>query len=609
MGRLGYELRVQSSNRSADIATLLRSGRLETAAGQCASLDASSPNTSALWEQIADGFDARGDTLQAVRALGEALKGAETSPALRTKYAVALIQGGQTEAAKTQLLKTVDAHPRFAPAQMNLGTLCAEQGDFLAARQHLMQATLLAPDYVEAFVNLAKVLQQRNETEALIGCLRRLAALQPGSLEVLFRLAQALGRMSRFAEAATLWRHLQRLQPQNADVFLGLGEALHALGQLQDAQHAYAQGLSLSPNSPGLHCSMGSVYRTQGRLEEALAEYELALMFEPNSVRARWNRSLALLHLGDYARGWQDYDIRLTEPHALRFTPSKPRPIWDGSPLNGRTLLIHPEQGLGDVIQFIRYVPLIKERFKAGKILVMVPPPLLKIIATCAGIDELLPESPTLPEDRYDAHIPLLSLPHRFGTTLATLPNTPYLHAEPDRIAHWNARLTDLGAPDTCFRIGIVWQGNPHNAVDRFRSIPLHEFEPLTQIPGTKLISLQHLFGLDQLTTTAKHLPILNPTPNAKDSPDDFADTAALIANCDLIVSSCTSVPHLAGALGKKTFLALAANGDWRWLTKRTDSPWYPSMRLFRQQDLGQWKPVFADIGSAVVALVASRHP
>jgi hypothetical protein len=325
----------------------------------------------------------------------------------------------------------------------------------------------------------------------------------------------------------------------------------------------------------------------QGRLAEAATCYEQALHLKPDYADAHLNLAYSWFFRGDLEAGWPEYEWRWKRRGFPQ--PSFRQPLWDGSSLQGQTILLFAEQGLGDTLQFIRYAPLVRQH--GATVIVQCQEPLLRLLATCAGIHRLVPEGCALPP--FDVQAPLLSLPRILRTTLATIPaKVPYLSVDPGLSTHWQRRLSDVEG----FKVGIVWQGNPEQARDRRRSVPLLAFTPLAVIPGVRLVSLQKGAGRAQLPDLADRLGLLDMTDRLK----DFADTAALISQLDLVITVDTAVAHLAGALGVPVWLALASSADWRWLLEREDSPWYPSMRLFRQSTWGDWAGVFERLTEAL---------
>jgi hypothetical protein len=275
------------------------------------------------------------------------------------------------------------------------------------------------------------------------------------------------------------------------------------------------------------------------------------------------------------------------------------QPAWDGSPLGGRTILLHAEQGLGDTLQFIRYAPLVQQR--GGTVLVQSPAPLARLLARCPGVDRLVAPGPA-PTEAFDVHAPLLGLPGLLGTSLATVPaRVPYLFADAELTAHWRQQLGAIGG----FTIGIAWQGNPRHPRDRDRSIPLLQFAPLAGIEGVRLLSLQKGPGRDQLAALAGRFPVTDLSHGL----DDFLDTAAVLMNLDLVITADTALAHLAGALGVPVWVALPFAPDWRWLLGRENNPWYPTMRLFRQAQRGNWESVFDRIVSEVSQVAVATEP
>jgi hypothetical protein len=300
---------------------------------------------------------------------------------------------------------------------------------------------------------------------------------------------------------------------------------------------------------------------------------------------------MAWLLGGHFERGWPEYEWRWRGNEAV-FAPLN-QPLWDGSALEGRTILLHAEQGLGDTIQFIRYARLVRAR--GGTVVVACPTPLIQLLTGCAGIDQLIPQGSILPP--FDVYAPLLSLPGILGTSLGSVPaEVPYLVADAELERHWREKLGPLRA----FKIGIAWQGNPGYLGDSFRSIPLTHFATLARVEGVRLFSLQKGPGSEQLSALGDLFPVTDLGSQLDNATGAFVETAAVMKSLDLIITSDTAVAHLAGALGVPVWVALPAVPDWRWMLDRADSPWYPTMRLFRQTAWGQWESVFARLASAV---------
>ncbi len=311
--------------------------------------------------------------------------------------------------------------------------------------------------------------------------------------------------------------------------------------------------------------------------------YDQALNLKPDFAQVHLSRSLLRLQMGDFAQGWSEYEWRFQcKEYAI---PPFPQPLWDGSRLDDRTILLYADHGLGDTLQFVRYAPLVCER--GGRVLVACRKPLARILASCPGVSRVISEGAPLPQ--FQVYAPLMSLPRILGTTLATVPaRVPYLVADPALVARWRVELGQFGG----FKVGIAWQGNAQYCKDRHRSFRLDQFEPLTRLDGVRLVSLQKGFGTDQIREVADRFAVIDLGSRL----DDFMDSAAVMTNLDLVITPDTSVAHLAGALGVPVWVALPFAPDWRWLLDRQDSPWYPTLRTFRQREWGNWNEVFERI-------------
>jgi tetratricopeptide (TPR) repeat protein len=500
-----------------------------------------------------------------------------------TALGVALAQRGQLGEATALLARAVEANPGFAKGHHNLGVALAQQGRHEDAVAALRRALQLQPAYPEAHFNLGNALGALARRDESIAAYREAVHQRPDYAEALCNLGLALTDAGRPGEAAVLLRQAARLRPDYVEAHNNLGLALADLGRFAEAIASYERALALNPRYAAAHANLGSAYKGMGRPEEAAACYETALRYEPDSPSSHWNLALAWLQMGDFARGWREYEWRWKRPA----TPprSLPRPRWDGAPLDGRTILLWSEQGLGDTIQFARYAALVRAR--GGRVVLECPAPLLAVFHTLTGIDELVAEATELPP--FDCHAPLMSLPGLLGTTLATVPaDVPYLRPDAGLAEAWGRRLKRLKG----YKVGIAWQGNPHHKWDRWRSVLLTQFAPLAAVPRVRLVSLQDGPGTEQLAALAGRFAVTPPGPEFG-AAGALADTAAVIASLDLVVTVDTATTHLAGALGVPVWVPLPALVDWRWLLDRDDSPWYPTLRLFRQRSLGDWEPVF----------------
>ena len=493
--------------------------------------------------------------------------------------------------------QAVRLKPDFAEAHNNLGNLLRELKKLDAAAACCREAVRLKPDFADAQNNLGAVLLDQGRRDEAETCFRRAIALKPYFAEAHNNLGNLLREAKRTDEAVFSLREAVRLRPDFTEAHAGLATALLDRGSFDEAIASCRRAIELKPERSDSQLTLGFILAEQGDREAALAAYQKAIDLKPDNAEAHKNRSLVWLLEGRLAEGWPEYEWRWKCPELpeRQFKQS----LWDGSPLAGRTILLHAEQGLGDTIQFIRYAPLVREC--GGKIVVVCQKPLVALLANCPGVERVVAQGDPLPA--FDVHAPLLSLPRIFGTTLANVPaDIPYLAADERLVERWRAELE----PQRAFKVGIAWQGSAKYRWDAKRSIPLERFEPLARVPGVQLYGLQKGLGSEQLGRVASRFAIVDLGSRLDESTGPFLDTAAVIKNLDLVISSDTSIPHLAGAQGAPVWLATPFTPDWRWLLDREDSPWYPTLRLFRQPSVGDWESVFERMAAELERLVSS---
>jgi Tfp pilus assembly protein PilF len=503
---------------------------------------------------------------------------------------------GKLKEAETSYRQALGLKPDLAEAHYGLGIVFRVQGMLPEAEAWYRQALRFKPGYAEAHHDLGNVLHHQGKLREAEACCREALRLKPGFAEAHNRLGIVLYDQGKLAEAEACFRAALGLRSGYADVYNNLGSVLHDQGKLMEAEASYREAVRLNPEFAEAHSNLGVVLGNQGKQEEVEACYREALRLKPGYAEGHLNLSLHWLRHGDFARGWPEYEWhRRTKdnlPNAL------PPPTWDGSALNGQTILLQTEQGTGDAFQFIRYARLLKAA--GDRVVLQCDPALAPILATCPGIDEVIAAATLLS----NAHVtaPLLSLPLLCRTTLETIPAAvPYLAVDPARVDSWRARLADIPG----FKVGICWQGNPNLKRDRLRSVPLASFAPLAAVPGVCLVALQRGPGLEQIAQQSETLRIVDLPGRLADSVEGWLDTAALIQALDLVIGVDTAVVHLAGALAAPVWVAVPFMPDWRWLLNRDDSPWYPTLRLFRQRSPGDWPEVFQRIAAALHHLVA----
>jgi Tfp pilus assembly protein PilF len=457
-------------------------------------------------------------------------------------------------------------------------------------------AIQLRPDFFEAHGNRGAMLAVLGRHDDAIESYRKAITIRPDFADAHCNLGSALTHLQRYEEALTSLDRAIALRPEYGDALYNRGNALKPLQRYEEALASYDRVIALQPNHADAHNNRGQVLRELERYEEALASYDRALALRPGHVMAHCNAAALRLLTGDFERGWAHYEWRWLKKSVIPTQRNFSQPAWNGGdPIAGKTILIHSEQGLGDTVQFCRYVPLVAAR--GARVIFEVQKPLQSVMASFGGV-QVVPKGGSLPA--FDLHCPLVSLPHTFGTRLETIPSTTrYLSAPTEHMTRWQSRLEGKPRP----RIGLVWSGNPGHERDRERSIGLRGFVPLLHGVGADVtfVSLQKDVRTEDAALLKERADILD----YGNAIVDFSDTAALISQLDLVISVDTSVAHLAGALGKPVWILLTYFPDWRWLLSRDDSPWYPSARLFRQDHSRTWDGVIARVCQALPAAIS----
>lgn len=491
--------------------------------------------------------------------------------------------------------QALEISPSETEGHFHLGNAFLQQGQLPEAEAAFRRCLALKPDHAPARGNLGFVLGELDRLAEARACYEHVLAQRPDLAEIHHNLGNILREQTHYEQALVSYQKALQLRPEYAKAFINRGICLVAMGRIDEAIRDLEHGVELMPDLADAHTSLGAALCVQHRFEEAAAHYRQALALKPDHAEAAWNQSLLWLLQGDYERGWPAYEARWRCKRTTTL-PGFQQPRWDGSALAGRTIVLFGEQGLGDTLHFVRYAPLVKAR--GGRVILNCQNALCKLLSRSPGIDGLVGWGATPP--KFDVWLPLLSLPAVFGTTLETISaGGPYVFADPALAAHWRREL----APVRGLRVGIAWQGSPRHPWDRHRSAALEHFEPLAKIPGVHLISLQKNFGSEQLRAVRERVPVLSLGDLLDETSGPFMDTAAVIANLDLVISVDTAIAHLAGAMGKPVWLALTYTPDWRWLLGRADNAWYPSARLFRQQSFGDWVGVFHQIARELAPL------
>jgi tetratricopeptide (TPR) repeat protein/glycosyltransferase involved in cell wall biosynthesis len=543
----------------------------------------------------------------------------------------AIRESGDLESALRQYQKTISLKPDHIEAYRSLGQVLGKQSKFQEAISNFQRAIALNPSYTEAYFDLAVTLYEQEDFEGAIAAYQKLITIAPNHFEVHNCLGVALERNGNSDEAIANFHQAIAINPNHAETYNNLGLALYNRGEFDLAISNYQKAIVLKPSLVGAYNNLGIVLNEMGKLDEAINNFRAALAIEPNYAEARYGLGAAHyemgklveainifreailikpnyadahfsfgaahLSIGDFERGFSEYEWRLRGKNRVTL-PSFTQPQWDGEDLNDKSILIQPEQGLGDQIQFVRYAPLIQER--GGRIILVCDRLLLELFKTTKGIHELLTVGDPLPI--FDVWVPIMSLPRILGTTLETIPNcVPYLFSS-------NANLFNLDREfpsyDRKLKVGLVWSSKPNHPTSARRSCPLNLLIQLLEIPNIKFYSLQKEASNSDWEILRQ---MAGRVTNLRQHLHDFAATAAIIDKLDLVITVDTAVAHLAGAMGKPVWVMLTFVPDWRWMLEGEDSIWYPTMRLFRQQQIGNWVEVVSRVGQALAMYTADN--
>jgi tetratricopeptide (TPR) repeat protein len=488
--------------------------------------------------------------------------------------------------------------PDEADACLHLGLALRALQRHDEALAWLRKASDLRPSHAQSANELGDVLTVLKRKEEAIAAYQHAVALQPDSIPVLQSFGERLQDGRRFEEAAATFRKIVELDPNHCNGWLSLGAALLGLHQYADSLAAFRRALALEPGSAAGYCNMSLALMGLDRMEEAIEACRKALFIEAGSPVASFNLGCALLTQGSFREGWALYDYRFVMGGNKWLRPEAHAAPWTGEPPAGKSILVLGEQGNGDLIQFSRYLPALNDL--GASVSFLAPQRLHQLFRTLGGSITLLSEVPK--DAHFDFQCPLMSLPGRFDRLDLPIPDQPYLKAEPERVAKWRDSIGDDG-----FLVGVAWRGNRYPEGDGFRSFRLDALRPLAALPNVRLISLQLKEGKEEIEKLPTDMHIEVPGPDFDAGPDGFLDSAAILALMDLVISCDTSIAHLAGALGRRLWIALNRTPEWRWRRQRADTVWYPTARLFRQETNGDWDGVFSRMRNELLQLLQTR--
>jgi tetratricopeptide (TPR) repeat protein len=548
----------------------------------------------------------RGAVLQELGRLDEALAAFDKALLQRRKYPLAHFNRGNVLNALGRLDEAIAAYGEavglkadFVEAYLNRGVAQARNGNFAAALGDANRVLVFRSAHSEASILKAKALAELGRAEESLAVVDTILARAPESVPAQVARASALWKLGRHDEALGAVDKAIFAAPDAAEAHAVRGFILGDLLRRGEQMAALEAAIRCDPGNPRYRHSRAVALSEAGEAAEALVAYDEAVDLAPEDATIRYHRSLIRLYLADLEGGFAEHEWRLKKADFVGAKYLKLAPQWTGEDAAGKTILVYSEQGLGDAIQFVRYVRSIGEKDAAVHLLV--PKPLRAIAAF--SFPEIDIASGIEGKADFDFQVSLLSLAHVFKTRLDTIPaEGPYLHIDGERIKKWRGRVGERS-----FRIGVAWQGNPVHPSDRFRSMDPSAFAQLSAIPGVRLISLQAIHGIDKLDLLPAEVRIETFGDEIARNPDGILEIAALMENLDLVVTVDSAIAHLAGALGRPVWVALRAQPEWRWMAERGDSPWYPTMRLFRQADPLVWDDVFSAIAGEVKKSIAVR--
>ena len=582
----------------------------------------------------------RGVVLQEMGRLEEALRAQQRALKLRPGYAMAsfnhgniLRQLGRLDDASTAYQLAVKSRPDFSQARLASGMTFLDLGQPMLALTDFASALKHDPHSADAMAGRASALHRMGQTGEAIAAVRRALAadgthaqallfhnvllvaiedfekaLEPVDALISYRpefaeahaaRAVTLTKMRRLDDALAASDRAIELAPREAAAYVTRSIVLGELGRFDEQWEALQRAERLGADGADIHHARGLALGARGDYAGAIEAFERAIEIEPDNRQAHENLALAHLTVGDLQRAWPEYEWRLKKSHHTGARYADLEPQWDGREIAGKKLLVYSEQGHGDTIQFLRFLSLLEGR--GADVTFITHKAMRGFLAENFPSFRVTDDAGLRGE--FDFQIAIMSLPFVFETSIDTIPDTvPYLSAGEGYIDKWAERLGQTG-----YKVGIVWQGNPEFRGDRLRSVPLKYFEPLTGVASVRLISLQVFRGLDQLDDLPRGMEVERLGEEVTNNPSGYHEVAGVMANLDLIVTSDTGPAHLAGAMGLPVWVALRDRPDWRWLTERTDSPWYPTMRLFRQTAPGDWPGLFQEITTALEQRVGLR--
>ncbi|WP_339728899.1 tetratricopeptide repeat protein [uncultured Gimesia sp.] len=534
----------------------------------------------------------RGDLDQSITNFLKVTQLQPELPDVHNNLGVAYHAAGKWQESGQSYEQALRINPHYERAYFNLGSLTESRGLFTDAAECYRKSYELNKENLETYQKLADVLKLAGDLPEAEKIYRELLGKVPDDFNLSMKLAYVLVLQRQYHDAIQLYESMLETHPEHYQILVSLSYAYESMGNGEAAIQSAKRAIQAAPVEPEGYNNLGNALKLKHDIAGACDNFMKALSLRPDFPMAEFNLATTNMLAGDLAAGWRGYERRVDIGPATRTAYSGPR--WQGESLAGKTILLWCEQGFGDTLLFLRFAIELK-RQGAAQVLLLCQTELADLLQSIPEIDQILIEGDPIPE--YDYQSALLSVPLYLETSLETIPvDVPFLVPSVERQQHWLDFLSEYEGK----KIGLNWSGNLNFPKDKFRSIPLQDFLPFGDVPGVQLVSLQQVNGLDQIAALTASWNLLQPGAEYKAETGDFTEVAALIQNLDLVITCDTAVAHLAGCLGVPVWILVSELPEWRWLLDRTDSPWYPSARLFRQKNLGDWEPVIAEVKSAL---------
>ena len=568
------------------LVNMYNSGQLVATVEQAQALTDQYPKAFIIWNILGAAHKGLGKSFEASQAFKKVTKLNPTYADGFNNLGTTLKEQGKLEEAVEAFEKAIFLKPDYAEAYYNMGITLKGQGKLEEAIEAYEKALAIKPDYAEAYNNMGNALKDQGKLDEAIGASKKALSLKPDYAEAYNNMGVTLSEQDKLEEAIEAYEKALAIKPDYVDAYYNMGIALKEQGKLEEAIEALNKALSLKPDYADAYNSMGVTLNEQGKLEEAIEAYEKALAIKPDYAEAFNNSSYIYNLQGKLKKGFELYEWRIKKKVDKTTRAPRKNLIWNGSAsVKEKNFLVYAEQGLGDTIQFCRYLPMLEQ--KGAKVIFKVEKKLHALLRT---LNKNIFFTNSIPdESQIEFESPLLSLPYLFKTKLKTIPSaTSYLETNHNKVSLWKKYFKQ-----NTFKVGICWQGSK-SKIDVGRSFPLYLFKSISALPNVELISLHKGEGERQIKDISFNLTTLGDSFDTGENA--FIDTAAIMANCDLIITSDTAIAHLAGALGCPTWIALKYIPDWRWMLDRRDSPWYPSVTLYRQKQRDDWEYVFEEI-------------